>query len=217
MTNNNSLNNPENSNWQDIIKNNIIWVAGGILLSGFGTGFGAGIYFQKTQDAGIILAKDQEIARLKNQLDPIDRLEHLKLELNIESPSDGDLVDGKASVDGKEVPVPVRGTLVNSLPTGVELWLIVKPHNDKGISGYYPQTDSPIIVRDKKWEKEAIFGDENDKGRKFDLIIIAANQTASAYFRKQISDCRKEYKCYQDPPLPESGVRPMKSITVIRK
>ena len=147
--------------------------------------------------------------------------------------------DFKATIDnlksGEEVKVDkdnailVKGTLINTdkLPSNTQFWLIVRTHNDQGVAGYYPQAEGPITPlssNDNKydWEHKAIIGQsQEDNGKKFDILVVAADSKASKFFEEYVYNCHIKHEgCFSDPPLPEGAEYfnlQMPIIQVIRK
>jgi hypothetical protein len=144
----------------------------------------------------------------------------------------------KATIDnpknGQEVEVDadnnilVTGTLINldKLPPYTQLWLVVKTNNSQGVGGYYPQGDEALMPHPSKvnytWQQKARIGQsEEDKGKNFDIMVVAANNKASTIFRDYIVNCRNNSRdCFNDPPLPEGAEYlnlKMPIIQVIRK
>lgn len=106
-------------------------------------------------------------------------------------------------------PVSLTGTS-NNLPKDKHFWIVVNPH---GSNGWWPQTREIMIKPNNKWSGVALLG--GDKGQKFDIHFIVADNDAHNEFNQYLSECAKT-KDYYEKPMP-TGANSLGYITVTKK
>jgi hypothetical protein len=106
-------------------------------------------------------------------------------------------------------PVSLTGTSKN-LPQGKHFWIVVNPH---GSNGWWPQTSEIMIKPNGKWSGVALLG--GDKGKKFDIHFILADNQAHNEFNEYLTECTQTKK-YPEKPLP-SGSNSLGYLTITKK
>jgi hypothetical protein len=106
-------------------------------------------------------------------------------------------------------PVSLTGTS-NNLPHDKHFWIVVNPH---GSNGWWPQTREIMIKSNGKWSGVALLGGE--KGQKFDIHFILADNQAHNEFNEYLSECTSSGK-YPEKPLP-SGSNSLGYLTITKK
>lgn len=106
-------------------------------------------------------------------------------------------------------PVSLTGTSKN-LTQNSHFWVVVNPH---GSNGWWPQTREIMIKPNGKWSGVALLG--GDKGQKFDIHFILADNQAHNEFNEYLSECTESGK-YPGKPLP-SGSNSLGYITITKK
>jgi len=106
-------------------------------------------------------------------------------------------------------PVTLIGSSSN-LPEDKHFWIVVNPH---GTNGWWPQTGEIMIKPNKKWSGSAQLGGE--KGQKFDIHFILADNAAHSEFNTYLSECAKTGN-YPEVPLP-IGSKSLGYLTITKK
>ncbi|MBE9015761.1 hypothetical protein IQ272_06300 [Chroococcidiopsidales cyanobacterium LEGE 13417] len=167
---------PQGTSIEDLLKKNIIWSMGGMLVLGFVTGFGAYRAILETTGQVTLLKERKEQLETENKLLK-GRVEVLEKELFayrkaseafITKPKNGDRVAQEIVVEGK-----ISGNL-----QGKSLWLFLRPYQSQD---WYPQGEI-IISHDRTWEQSAYIP---DRGR-FELVVILAGESDRAIFDRYL-------------------------------
>ncbi len=119
----------------------------------------------------------------------------------IASPKDNVRVISPVSVSGK----------VENLTGNDHLWLVVHPH---GTNGWWPQTSEIIPKHNRNWTGTIRLGGINNKGQKFDIHLVIADNKANDSFNQYLSK-GAENNNYPEAPLPE-GAKSLDYVTVIK-
>lgn len=167
------------------------------------------IYGIKPQGSSSV---DVELADLRTR---VESLETKLIEKSTPFPEGLTIGTITSPADGEVVPsymVDVEMT-ISAIKEGEFLWLFVHPH---GTGGYWPQVGR-VETAGGPWSQLAYLGikdNRNDVGRKFDILLGKADETAD----KAISDYLMRGKATGDYPeeaLP-SGVKILDRVTVTR-
>jgi len=106
-------------------------------------------------------------------------------------------------------PVSLIGTSAN-LPKDKHFWIVVNPH---GSNGWWPQTREVMIKPNNRWSAVALLG--GDKGQRFDIHFIIADNQANREFNDYLSECVVNNE-YPEKPLP-SGSSSIGYITLTKR
>jgi len=128
---------------------------------------------------------------------------HSKMEVAISYPTDQEMV---------EQSINVRGTYRN-LKSDHVIWIMIYVY-DAG--RYYPQNDSAIIEANDRWSSMAFIGGSNDIGKKFDIIVLIADEKAKNDITQYLEDAKERYSWDGLLTLPKGAII-FDRITVQRK
>lgn len=149
------------------------------------------------------LAKlEEKVLSLQKELEKYQK----PLQVTFQSPKNGDSVGWKTTVKGK---------LSSNLATNQHLWLVVHPEDS---SGWWPQNSEIITNSDLTWEQTIYIGrkdSQEDVGRKHDLIVVLADETANQEFNDYLERAQATGD-FPSKPLP-SNVKILDKITTIRQ
>jgi len=77
----------------------------------------------------------------------------------------------------------VRGTFEN-LPLGQEVWLVL---TRRGVARFYPQFGPVLLQPDGTWASSSVYvGSDEDIDKKFNLLVVLADQRAGRYFARYL-------------------------------
>jgi hypothetical protein len=87
------------------------------------------------------------------------------------------------------IEITTNGTAQN-LGQEQELWIVVEPQEN---SRFYPQT-GPVIVASGRWTSSMIFiGNNQDVGKRFDILAVLTNQKAQGEFLAYLSESQRTH------------------------
>jgi hypothetical protein len=198
---------------EERLRDHIVWVSLGMIITGFVAGIGAAKFFLALTGQDTILkdkkvwleniAKDYKTIEQENK-DLKKQLEKEELTASITIPQEGNKVIGK---------IDVRGKASRQLTENEHLWLFV---HLQGSIAWEPQASEIILNNDKTWESEALIGDESENvGRNVELVVVLADDTANTELNQYLLKI-KETGDWTATTLP-NGVMLKDKINVIRK
>ena len=114
-----------------------------------------------------------------------------------------------SEVDQKET---IRGSAVN-LPPNYKMILVVF---NPVVERYYPQDQNFSIEADNKWSSLVLIGSDQDVGKKFDIIVLNANEKATGFFESYFLGSKNSGSWVGMNQLPEGAII-YDRITVTRK
>lgn len=167
---------PQETSIEDLLKRNIFWTMGVMLVAGFLAGFGAYRAILETTGQVTLLKETKEKIETENKFLK-ERVASLEKELfyykqapeaSIIKPENGDRVAQEIVVEGK-----ISGNL-----QGKSLWLFLRPYQSQD---WYPQGEI-IISHDRTWEQSAYIPDRG----KFELVVIQAGENDRAIFDRYL-------------------------------
>ena len=167
---------PQGASIEDLLKSNIFWAMGVMLVVGFVAGFGAYRAILETTDQVTLLKETKEKIETENKFLK-ERVAILEKELfyykqapetSIIKPKNGERVAQEIVVEGK-----ISGNL-----QGTSLWLFLRPYQSQD---WYPQGEI-IISHDRTWEQSAYIPDRG----KFELVVIQAGENDRAIFDRYL-------------------------------
>jgi hypothetical protein len=131
----------------------------------------------------------------------------------------GDITVAGLGRDGRVAQEEIISGTLSGVEDALSVWVLVFPFYGR----WYPQSYDPCtglhtIQTDGQWRVRAVFGNDKDKGKPFDVVVVLADEQASAFFNeKQKEFCRdNNYPGFLTIELPD-GITEKYKIRVIRR
>lgn len=106
----------------------------------------------------------------------------------------------------------VQGTVEGLLP-GEVIWVVIFVQD---VGKYYPQNQPAVIEAGGKWSSLAYIGQPDDSGKRFDIIVVVANQEAENALNVYLANARDRSDWSGLGNLP-AGATIYDRVTVTRK
>ena len=107
----------------------------------------------------------------------------------------------------------VNGTFSGETPVDQYAWVVINPRDST--KQFWPQGGNHIKPINQKWSLMAIIGGNQDRGKKFDIIVISVDNETDIDFSNWVNQGDKTGN-YPSKEFPENATI-MDKITVIRK
>jgi hypothetical protein len=120
----------------------------------------------------------------------------------------------KSPTYGEIVPVStiISGTSSGQLPNGQYMWVAINPEKTPGL--WWPQ-GGRITPLNGQWDVQAWMGGDQDKGTKFNIIVISLDEEGDKYYLDYLAKGQKTGS-YPGNPLP-ANVNILANISVTRQ